>query len=431
VLRTDLSDNPTFRELLKRVRTIALKAYTHQDLPFEKLVEALKPERSLQYAPLFQVKIIFQTLSQGSNAPQGLRGTPMPRETSSAKLDLILILRETPFGITGGFNYNTDLFDTSTIKRLADHFKAIVEDIVANPDVRINAVEMLTKEEKEQRIMEQNKRQLSNFSKFKSVKPRSISLQQEDLITLNLLQLGEPLPLLIQPGGEELDLTEWAKSSLQFIETKLLKHGAILFRGFKIGSPLEFERFASTLCSDLYSENGEHPREEVSRNVYTPVFYPPEKKLLWHNENSFNASWPMKIWFFCAMPAERGGETPIADSRKVFQHIDAGIREQFMQKNVMYVRNYGDGLGLNWQTVIRTTKKQEVEDYCRKTEIEFEWKNGGRLRTRQVRPAVAKHPQTGEFIWWNQATHWHPACLEQEVRDSLFELFREEDLPRN
>jgi len=140
-----------------------------------------------------------------------------------------------------------------------------------------------------------------------------------------------------------------------------LKHGAILFRGFKIHSPTEFERFASTICSDLFSENGEHPREEVSRNVYTPVFYPPDKKLLWHNENSFNDCWPMKIWFFCARPAEQGGETPIADSRKVFQHINARIREQFMQKNVMYVRNYGEGLGLNWQTVFRTTKKQEVE----------------------------------------------------------------------
>src|SRR5438045_6182426 len=261
--------------------------------------------------------------------------------------------------------------------------------------------------------MEQNKRQLSSFSKFKSVKPKPISLQQEDLITLSSLQPGEPLPLLIQPNGAELDLVEWTRSSLQFIETKLLKHGAILFRGFKIHSPTEFERFASTICSDLFSENGEHHREEVSRNVYTPVFYPPDKKLLWHNENSFNASWPMKIWFFCARPAEQGGETPIVDSRKVFQHIDASIRDQFIQKNVMYARNYGNGLGLNWQTVFRTTSRQEVENYCRRAAIEFEWKDGDRLRTYQVRPAVAKHPQTGEWVWWNQATHWHPACLEQ------------------
>jgi amino acid adenylation domain-containing protein len=431
VLRTDLSGNPTFRELLQRVRNMALRAYTYQDLPFEKLVEVLKPERSLQYAPLFQVKIIFQALSQVSDAPQELHGRAMGLEASSAKLDLILLLRETPLGLAGSFNYNTDLFDASTIKRLADHFKVILEEIVAKPDIRLNAVDVLTKEEKEQRIMEQNKRQLSNFGKFKSVKPKPISLQQEDLITLSSLQPGEPLPLLIQPNGAELDLVEWTRSSLPFIETKLLKHGAILFRGFKVSSPLEFERFASTICSDLLSENGEHPREEVSRNVYTPVFYPSEKKLLWHNENSFNASWPMKIWFFCARPAEQGGETPIVDSRKVFQHIDSSIRDQFMQKNVMYVRNYGNGLGLNWQTVFRTASKQEVEDYCRRAAIEFEWKDGDCLRTRQVRPAIAKHPQTGERVWWNQATHWHPACLEQSVRDSLFELFREEDLPRH
>jgi alpha-ketoglutarate-dependent taurine dioxygenase len=252
------------------------------------------------------------------------------------------------------------------------------------------------------------------------------------LIQTEYLSPEEHLPLVIRPQRVELDLVEWVESNQSFIEAELCKHGALLFRDFHISSPVEFERFALALCPDLFSENSEHvPANVGSGNLYTPVFYPPEKKLLWHNENSFNATWPMRIWFFCAQPADKGGETPIADSRRVFESIDLRIREQFMQKGIMYIRNYGEGLGLSWQTVFRTDKKEEVEMHCREAAIEFEWKDGDRLKTRLIRPAVVKHPQTGDWVWWNQATHWHPACLDQAVRASLVSLFSEEDLPRN
>jgi alpha-ketoglutarate-dependent taurine dioxygenase len=267
-------------------------------------------------------------------------------------------------------------------------------------------------------------------NKFKSIKPRVVTLQTTQLVKSELLFADKTLPLVMQPDNQQIDLVAWAKENTGMIEEQLLKHGAILFRNFRVASPQVFEQFAGTLSPDLYSENGEHPREEISGNVYTPVFYPPEKKLLWHNENSFNATWPVKIWFYCGKPADQGGETPIVDSRTVYEQIDPAIRAEFERKNVMYVRNYGTGLGLNWQTVFRTKDKQEVEAYCRHEAIEFEWKDNDRLKTYQLRPAVLTHPKTGEKVWWNQATHWHPACLDPDVRASLFELFSAEDLPR-
>jgi len=280
--------------------------------------------------------------------------------------------------------------------------------------------------------MEQKKGIDDAFSKFSFVKPKNISLQQGQLVQTKFLAAEVGLPLVISPQNVTLDIVEWSKSNQSFIETNLHKYGAILFRGFSVVSPVDFERFALTLCSDLFQENGEHvPANIGSGNLYTPVFYAPEKKLLWHNENSFNESWPMKILFFCGQPAVRGGETPIADSRRVFQRIAPSIREPFLRKGVMYQRNYGDGLGLPWQTVFRTEKKEDVESYCQEAGVAWEWKDDNRLRTRLVRPAVLKHPQTGEWIWWNQAPHWHPACLEPEVRSSLLALFAEEDLPRN
>src|SRR6185312_5877712 len=162
---------------------------------------------------------------------------------------------------------------------------------------------------------------------------------------------------------------------------------------------------------------------------YTPVFFSPERKLLWHNENTFNHAWPRKIWFCCAKPADGGGETPIVDSRKVYERIDPVIRERFMRHGVTYVRNYGEGAGRTWQQVFQTTDRAAVEEHCRKNLIEFEWKDGDRLRTRATRPAVVRHPQTGERSWFNQAQHWHLSCLDEVTQESLRTIFAEEDLP--
>lgn len=281
-------------------------------------------------------------------------------------------------------------------------------------------------------MQKENKSEKTGRNKFTRIQqPKGIELNENSLIKTGYPNDSGTLPLVISPLLPQLDLAEWVKNNRQFIEHEMRKHGAVLFRGFRVNSPLEFEQFASALCTDLFNENGEHPREAVSENIYTPVFYPHDKKLLWHNENSFNDSWPMKIWFFCAQPAEQGGETTIVDSRKIFQLVDKEIRDKFAKKNIMYVRNYSEGVGLSWQTVFRTTQKAVVEEYCQKHAIAFEWKDGEHLKTYQIRPAVAKHPVTGEFVWWNQVLHWHTSCLEPDVYASLLQLFSEEDLPRN
>jgi alpha-ketoglutarate-dependent taurine dioxygenase len=274
-------------------------------------------------------------------------------------------------------------------------------------------------------------RQKLDVDRFKKIQPKTIALPESDLIKMNTLIPEQPLPLVVQPALDNVDASDWAAANKQLVEAKLRQHGGILFRGFGIDSAEKFERFASSLCSDLFNENGEHPRETVSGKVYAPVFYPPEEQLLWHNENSFNFSWPSKILFCCVKPAEQGGETPIVDSRKVAELIDPEIRELFERKQVMYLRNYGDGLGLRWQTVFGTDDKQAIEECCARGEIDLQWKEGDRLRTRSVRPGLIRHPETGEASWFNQGLHWHISCLSAATRESLLALFTEEDLPRN
>src|SRR5581483_9371278 len=154
-----------------------------------------------------------------------------------------------------------------------------------------------------------------------------------------------------------------------------------------------FERVirASGLQTLVYSY-ASTPRKEVSDIVYTSTEYPCEQSIPLHNEMSYAAQWPMKLWFLCVTPSPRGGQTPLADSRRVCQAINPSVREEFARKGVCYVRNYGDEFDLPWQEVFRTTQKSEVEALCRRYAIEFEWKGDNRLRTRQVRPALARLP---------------------------------------
>jgi amino acid adenylation domain-containing protein len=137
VMRTDLSGNPSFRELLKRVREVALGAYAHQDAPFEKLVEILQPERSLSHTPLFQVWFVLQNAPVGELKLSNLTLSQMEVGSGTAKFDLSLSLTEGPEGLKGIMEYDRELFDAETIVGMVGHLQAVLQEVVRNPDVRL------------------------------------------------------------------------------------------------------------------------------------------------------------------------------------------------------------------------------------------------------------------------------------------------------
>lgn len=233
---------------------------------------------------------------------------------------------------------------------------------------------------------------------------------------------------MINNSNGQANLTSWFQTNEQQARSEMNKHGYLFLRGFEWDGPAGFEAFSKEVCGELLKDNGEH--QPVKGRVQTPVFFAPEKKLLWHNENTFNKEWPMKIIFGCMRPADSGGESLIVDSREVYQRVSPAVREAFKERGLMYVRNYNPYIGLDWQTVFRTDSKAEAERKCRETGLSYEWKEDGTLKTVAVRPAVGQHPQTGEWAWFNQAQHWHIACLDELTRESLLEIFDEEDLPR-
>jgi alpha-ketoglutarate-dependent taurine dioxygenase len=230
-----------------------------------------------------------------------------------------------------------------------------------------------------------------------------------------------------------MNLVNWASENRETVTQLLLAHRAVLFRGFQITTPAQLNEFIKATSEGelLEYRDRSSPRHEVLDRIYTSTDYPAEHPIFLHNEGTYWLSWPLKIYFCCVEPAAQGGETPIADSRKIYQRIDAEIRERFRKLKVLYVRNYNDGFGLDWQTVFQTTDRAVVDEFCRRNAIEVEWKDGNRLKTRQVRQAIAQHPLTGEWVWFNHAAFFHVSTLEPPIRDAFLAEFKEEDLPTN
>lgn len=264
-------------------------------------------------------------------------------------------------------------------------------------------------------------------------KREEINLADFSLTTSSSLVPGQLLPLVVQPALAGVNLPSWAESNREYIRTELARHGAILFRDFTVDAPAKFEAFARAASADgeLFDEYGDLPREEPGAKVYGSTPYPADKAILFHNESSHMHRWPMKIFFNCVKAAEKQGATPILDCRRTYQTLDPALIKKMAEKQLMYVRNFISGLDVSWQQFFQTTDKKRVEDYCRRASLDFEWKGENHLTTRQVCQAVAKHPYTGEMLFFNQIQLHHISCLDPEVRASMLSMFREQDLPRN
>ncbi len=156
VLRTRFEDNPSFQELLTQVRETTLRAYEHQDVPFEQVVGALQPERSLSHAPLFQVMFVLQNAPMGKLDLPGVSLSQFNQQSTVAKFDLTLSMRETDQGLVGTWEYNRDLFDGSTIARMATHFQNLLSAIVENPQISVGELPLLSEEERHQLLVSWN-----------------------------------------------------------------------------------------------------------------------------------------------------------------------------------------------------------------------------------------------------------------------------------
>jgi alpha-ketoglutarate-dependent taurine dioxygenase len=236
-------------------------------------------------------------------------------------------------------------------------------------------------------------------------------------------------PVVVRPALDALDVVAWAEAQQALVRTWLTEQGAVLLRGFDVPDVERFRALSAAVAgTPLDYRERSSPRSAVAAGVYTSTEHPAHQRIFLHNENSYQRVFPAVLAFFCVTPASRGGATPIADCRRVFDRIDPAVRERFLEHGVMYRRSFRDGLGLTWQTVFQTDRRDAVEDYCARAGIELEWTSDG-LRTRQIRAAAGRHPRTRAISWFNHAAFFHVTTLEPAVRAALLAQYGEDDLP--
>lgn len=245
---------------------------------------------------------------------------------------------------------------------------------------------------------------------------------------------GSDLPVLMTPAHAGEDLLSAVQRLRPQIEQSLLATGGVLLRGFSVPAVETFQQFASSFGHPLLKyEFASTPRSAVSAStgagVYTSTEYPAHQSIPLHNEQAYTREWPMKIWFHCVTASPEGGETPIADSRAVYRRMPGHIRKRF-EPGILYVRNFGE-MDVPWQKVFNTESRAEVQAFCERSGISWEWKDDDGLRTRQLCQAVETHPVTGEQVWFNQAHLFHISAREAEEREVLEEIYGIENVPRN
>lgn len=261
---------------------------------------------------------------------------------------------------------------------------------------------------------------------------KPITVSEQTLVRERMLDPEQSLPLLIEPAGAGVNLVDWAARHRETLERKLLEHGAILFRNFGTNSVEQFEQVIAALSPGaLEYQFRASPRTRVGGNIYTSTDYPADQPIFPHNEHSYSPRFPLRLFFYCHLAPETRGETPIGSTREVMKRIPKEIVETFRARQILYVRNYGDGFGLPWQTVFQTEERAEVEAYCASVGIEVEWKENNRLRTSQRGPAIMRHPRTGEELWFNHATFFNVSTLPEAIGASLTANFGPYDLPTN
>ncbi len=258
--------------------------------------------------------------------------------------------------------------------------------------------------------------------------PRAIQRRPVQVDTRNVVRMAPllegGLPLCVEPALPDIDAAAWIANHGETLGPLLLRHGAILFRGFGIADEVAFGRAVAATGVKLmnYVEKAT-PREDLGRGIYTSTHFPKEYPIALHNELSYVAAWPGRIFFGCVTPAETGGETPLADARRVLARIDPAVAKEFRRRGWQLVRTFGAGLGPSWHYSYGVDSVAALEAYLSAAGIGWQWLPNGWLRTRQVRPAIHRHPTSGEELWFNHIAFWHCSSLEPAVRRQFEEEF--------
>ncbi|CAH9061861.1 D-alanine--D-alanyl carrier protein ligase [Pseudoalteromonas sp. CIP111854] len=423
-----------FNDFLQQVKQQCLDGFEHQSVPFEQIVETIKPTRLAGMHPLIQTLFVMQNTPDNQLNISNLHIEPISTEQQHAKFDCALFANEDKHAesLLLSWVFNTQLFDKSTIELLSQQYTQLLRTICKTPNAPLNNLLTHIHVHKEVSDMPTTSRptKLNKLNKFNKLKKLKNTESDKELVKAAALHEDRPFPLLVQCQSNTLDPLTWARQNQVQIMDWLQVHGGIVFRGFNLPTALEFEQFCLAIYPQLYAMYGDLPKNDIGNKIYKSTPYPNEQMIMYHNESSHQNQWPRRQWFYCSQNAAVGGATPIVDCREMYLRLPEQVREKLETKQLCYIRNFSS-LDVSWQHFFKTHSKQQVESICNQNGIDFQWYGDDNLRISQVCPAVITHPITNEKSFFNQIQLHHYSFLEEDVKQHFLETGGIDNLPRN
>ena len=233
-----------------------------------------------------------------------------------------------------------------------------------------------------------------------------------------------PMTITFKDGSMDKFLAYYEENK-EVIEDRLRNVGAIHVVGINIDNVDKFGTLMKNLCPKAPDFlDGNSSRGKYSSNVYNASEYDEASIVRLHTEFSYSNVYPKKIFFCCQNPAATGGQTTVGDCKKALELIEPEVVKAFDEKEILYIRNLhsGGGLGPSWQEAFETEDKNFMEEYCKENGIDVSWKANGIVRLTQRRPAIRKHPVTGDRLWFNQVDQFFPEIYGEEIYETLLEI---------
>jgi alpha-ketoglutarate-dependent taurine dioxygenase len=255
---------------------------------------------------------------------------------------------------------------------------------------------------------------MSLTSKFGRLRDSCLSAESSSGVRSSTFN-DQQLPLVYE-ATDDTDLVEWVRINREDMRSKLYQHGALLLRTQKNVDFAETVRAFTDKLVDY--RGGAAIRSRVDNDTYTASEYPAELEIRLHSEFCYSNDWPMILFFHCsAISPQSGGQTPIANNRKILEQMPADVRRQFEERGLMYMRGYG--FNRTWQRSYETDSREDVEELCAAEGRRCEWIGEHQLRSYETRAALATHPITGEEVWFNYAHGFHISRMDEGIRAAL------------
>lgn len=373
-----------------------LATVNHKDLPYP-LIRRASANGAGAAGADFEAKLVLHNAPHRELSLPGVASEWLEVEPPQAKFPLLVEFWQTPERVHGCLVFDRSHLSTEVATAFLETFLASARAVANDPAATLS----------------------TGREPRRAFKPSRQMLPPRAELVLTEASGGPGVPTRFSANTAGVDLTAWIAANEAVIAQQLLVAGAVLFRGFQIDTAARFAEAVAQLGGTpgmSYIERTT-PRSDVAPGIYTSTEYPADQEIFFHNENAYAATWPSHLYLWCETPPGGGGQTPLADCRRVLVSLPAELRERFQRLGVLYRRRFRTGLGVDWQRAFGVANEIELARRFEPVGYRFEWLADVLVATFSA-PAVLSHPVSAAHSWFNHAGLFHRAALPPQVRQT-------------